>query len=358
MLLSPYALDVFGGVQEQALAMSRELSSRGERVVLFAPHAADATDYQTGAEVRRIGKVHSIAANGSRAPLNLSWSDSREVARQIRELQPRVIHFHEPFAPLLGWATLRHHRAPSVATFHRSGTGIDLRIGGPLLRRWRRHLDVNAAVSEAAARTAEAAYGISCDVLFNGFDVERFRAVARSIPSQPTILFLGRLEARKGAATLVSAVLDQHQSGDAPWRLLLAGDGPEMGALRALAGGDRDIEFLGRVSDERKRELLRSASLLVAPAWFGESFGMVLLEAMAAETTVVASDITGYREASGGMATLAPPRDAAALRRAIDSALSEGVRHGALEHAQNWSMSKLVDAYEALYERAARQFSH
>ncbi len=354
-LLCPYALSVPGGVQEQALAMSRELGRRGHEVLLVAPDARDDSSPDTPARVVRLGAVARIPANGSIAPLTLSLRAAGAARREVAGFDPDVVHLHEPFAPVLGYGVVRAHAAPSVATFHRSGGGPAVSLFAPALRRFARRLDATAAVSHAAADTARA-YGVTPTVLFNGFEVERFSEFERERHDGVTILFIGRLEARKGAAVAVDAVLGH---GRPDWRLVIAGDGPERAAILRRAAGDARVTLLGAVSDADKRRWLRRADVAVAPALSGESFGLVVLEAMASGTPVVVSDIDGYREAAGDAGVLVTPGDAVSLSHGIAQALVQHESRAAagLEHAAGWSMRSLVDRYEAVYASAAEAFT-
>ncbi len=358
-LVSPYALSVFGGVQEQVLAMSRELSRRGIHVQVIAPDGDDHAVYDTPARVERFGRIVSVPANGSRAPLTLSATASREAAHQVRDFNPQVVHFHEPFAPRVGWATLRAHRFAAVGTFHRSGAGPALSLTAPLLRRWARHLDVSVAVSEQAAVTATASCALSPSVLFNGFETQRFVEFAREPQPTTTVVVVGRLEERKGVAVAVAAVRGHNARGEEPWHLVVIGDGPERASLEASVGADEHVTFLGAVDDVEKRRWYRRADVVVAPATHGESFGLILLEAMASETSVVASDIPGYRDAAGTHAVLFDAGQSVSLERAIASALSRDDQSlvRAREYAQHWSMSRLVDDYLTQYQRAREHFT-
>jgi phosphatidylinositol alpha-mannosyltransferase len=358
-LVSPYALSVYGGVQDQVLAMSRELGRRDVEVLVVAPDRNDRVAHDTPATLVRLGRRVSVRANGSRAPLTLSASASRAARRALRDFAPDVVHFHEPFAPLLGFSALRAHEFASVATFHRNGGGPALTLSAPLLRLLARGLDVTAAVSVPAAATIARATGFSPQVLFNGFETERFVRTPRVRERDVILVCVGRLEQRKGVEVAVNAVRTHNDHARDQWRLVVIGDGPERSRLEALAGHDDNVIFEGAIPDEAKRAWLRRASALVAPALGGESFGLTLLEAMASETAVVASDIEGYREAAGGYATLFRAGDPGALERAITDALASETDEGltrAHEHAQRWSMSRLVDAYIDLYARAADVF--
>ncbi len=357
-IVSPYALSVYGGVQEQVLSMSRELSRRGVQVQVVAPDSRDSATYDTPARVERFGPVIRIPANGSRAPLTLSPLASQKALMRVREFQPQVVHFHEPFAPCVGWRILRTHHIASVGTFHRSGGGPAVTLAAPLLRRWAQHLDVSIAVSEQAARTALDSCGVTATVLFNGFESSRFVEFAREKQEVATIVVVGRLEARKGVATAVTAVREHNDCREDHWRLVVIGEGPERASLQAEAGADNAVVFLGALSDAEKRRWYRRADVLVAPATHGESFGLILLEAMASETPVVASDIPGYRDAAGSHAVLFAPGDSSSLQRAIETALARVDWSPTLarDHAQNWSMARLVDEYLAAYEQARQQF--
>ena len=358
-IVSPYALSAFGGAQEQALAMSRELTRRGHDVLLVAPDGHDHATYDTPAHVARFGAVLKVPANGSRAPLTLSPVASRGAARTVAHFGPDVVHFHEPFAPLLGWSALRAHAAPAVATFHRGGGGPALSLTKPLLRRLARRLDASAAVSASAAQTIKAACGIDATVLFNGFEMDRFVSSPRERGEDIVLLVLGRHEERKGIAHAINAVRSHNAKDEDSWRLIVLGDGPQRRPLEALAAGDSAIEFVGALDDEEKRRWLRRANALLAPSVGGESFGMILLEGMASETAVVASDIEGYHEAASGFATLFTPGDDESLERAIEKALTnespESIAN-AKAHANEWSMRTLMDRYEILYAKARESF--
>ena len=173
------------------------------------------------------------------------------------------------------------------------------------------------------------------------------------------MLFLGRHEPRKGLHVL----LDAFAMLDRPAVLWVAGDGPATEVQRRRHPPSDRVHWLGVLSEEEVASRLAGADVLCAPSLQGESFGMVLLEGMAAGCTVVASDIEGYRVAAGGHATLVPPGDAPALARALDAALAEAegpssteARKAATEYARNWSMETLAERYVDIYERAIEAY--
>jgi len=350
-IVSPYALDVFGGVQEQALGMSREFESRGIETLVISPEGGELIS-ETPARVVRFGGCVSVPANGSKAPITLSPTAAKRARQAIEKFDPEVVHFHEPFAPLVGYGELfsSSHRV-HVGTFHRSGGGPAYLLTRPLLRRVVRRLDALVAVSDRAADTLRSATGAESEVLFNGFEMNRFEPRPRT--DVPTVLFVGRFETRKGAHVAVEAVRGWRAAGGPNVQLIMAGQGPDAAKLQALAEGDPAINFVGAVSDEEKRRLLGMSSVLLAASLFGESFGMTLLEGMASGTAVVASDIDGYREAAGGHATLFSPNNPTDMRRAIMIALEQSSeeREAARRHAAAWSMERLADSYLSIYER-------
>jgi phosphatidylinositol alpha-mannosyltransferase len=256
---------------------------------------------------------------------------------------------------------------PIVATFHRSGRSAFYDTLKPLTRRLARRFSVRCAVSPAARATAEEALGGRYDVGFNGVEIDRFRGVDPwpDPGSGSTVLFLGRHEERKGLGVLLSAFEHLRQGDNAP-TLWVAGDGPQTAALRRAHPDAPDLHWLGVLSEEEKVRRLVAADVVCAPSLGGESFGMVLLEAMAARAVVGASDIDGYREAGGGHALLVPPDDASALAKGLDRALDRaldpegtpgpGGRQAWLDGgeawAAHWSMERLAEWYETRYRAA------
>jgi phosphatidylinositol alpha-mannosyltransferase len=213
-------------------------------------------------------------------------------------------------------------------------------------------LDVRCAVSEDARELAQRSLGGEYTLVFNGIEVEHFAKADPWPTSGPTIFFIGRHEPRKGLAVL----LDAMASLPSDVRLWVGGDGPETAELRAQHDGDRRIEWLGRIDDDEKASRLRGADVFCAPSLRGESFGVVLLEGMAAQTPVVASDLPGYRNVAraGSDAVLVPPGDAGALARAIEGVLAdatctESLVSSGFQRAEEFSMDNLARRYIELY---------
>tara|TARA_B110000014_G_scaffold68911_1_gene47032 strand:- start:617 stop:1270 length:654 start_codon:yes stop_codon:yes gene_type:complete len=208
------------------------------------------------------------------------------------------------------------------------------------------------AVSVDAATMARESLGGDYEVLFNGVEVQRSREATPWPTDGPTIFFVGRHEPRKGLAVLLDAMAGLGSDV----RLWVAGDGPQTEELRARVAGDVRVQWLGRISDEERTARIRGADVFCAPSLRGESFGVVLLEGMACDTPVVASEIPGYAKVArgGGDALLVPPGDAAALGTAIAKVLADPVLADRLvvagrERAEQFSMRRLANHYLEAY---------
>jgi phosphatidylinositol alpha-mannosyltransferase len=287
------------------------------------------------------------------APVSLSPLAAARVEGFVRHHRVDVVHLHEPLAPVAGYGVLLRRPAPVVATFHRSGGSAWYRALRPAVHRARHRIDVACAVSEAAAQTAAEALGGDYDVLFNGVDLEHFAsATARSTGGRPTVLFIGRHEERKGLGVLLEAF---GRLGDA--QLWVGGNGPQTADLRRRFPPSDRVRWLGVLTEAEKASALAGADVLCAPSLGGESFGVVLLEGMAARCVVVASDIEGYRQAVAGSAVLVPPGDPAMLAVALEKSLAATAAARAprldagVAQAAKWSMSALAAAYEERYRR-------
>jgi phosphatidylinositol alpha-mannosyltransferase len=216
---------------------------------------------------------------------------------------------------------------------------------------------VAVAVSAHAAATIAAASSLRPEVLFNGLDVAAFDATSPCATVAPTIAFVGRHEERKGLGILLEAL----SLLDLPIECWVVGDGPQRRELQQRYSGDRRVRWLGACDDAEVRARMKGADVVCVPSLRGESFGLVPLEAMAAGTAVVASDIDGYRDAVQGFGTLVAPGNAVALsvalRDAIGSPASQRSLAAARAHAHAWSMPALVDRYLPLYDEATERFS-
>jgi len=351
-LVCPYSLTIPGGVQGQVLGLARELRNLGHDARVLAPCDGPPPDAGT----TPLGRSIPFASNGSVAPLAPDVSCALRTIRARRDEQFEVLHRHEPLCPGPTTTALLLRDAPMLGTFHRSGPSSAYAALRPLVRWGANRLALRCAVSLEAQKTAADALGGDYELLFNGIEIERFAKATPTPTDGPTIVFVGRHEERKGLGVLLEAL----RSLPADVRVWVGGEGPQTAALREQYGGDQRISWLGRVSDDEKASLLAGADVFCAPSLHGESFGVVLLEAMAAGTPIVASDLDGYRlvARNGADAVLVPPGEPAALAAALQQVLSDGAEARRLvasgdARAAEFSMTNLAEAYLDRYQRIA-----
>ena len=250
--------------------------------------------------------------------------------------------------------TVTMHPAPLVGTFHRAGESVSYRIFQPILLWLASRIDRKVVVSKDALELAQSTLGGEFDILFNGVEEAVIAATEPTPTEGPTIFFCGRHEERKGLAVLLAAFAELPRDA----RLWIASDGPDGPPLQAAYASDTRISWLGRVSDPEKFARLRGASVFCAPSLHGESFGVVLIEAMAAGTTVVASALDGYRNVAtdGVDALLVEPGDVGALTTALtavlnDPQLADALRQAGLRRAKDFSMATLAAEYVRIYRQ-------
>jgi len=355
----PYSWDVPGGVQVHVRELSAHLRERGHEVRILAP----GRNSGKRDDAWIVGRAIPVRGNGSVARISFGPQVATVVARALREERPDVIHVHEPLVPSVSMHAVLNANAPVVATFH-SNVGrervssIWFKLAAPMVRPVWNRLARRIAVSDAARHSVTSRMGDGeLLIVPNGVDVARFAgAKPAELPGGRHLLFVGRLEERKGFPVAVAAFARLAERYP-DLRLLVVGDGSERDAVDDLAPAVRArVEMLGRVDDNRLAGYLRAATLYLGPATGGESFGIVLAEAMAAGLPIVASDIAGYRDVArnGREAVLVPPGDPDALVAAVgrvldDPALARSLGgSGALratDFAWDTVADRLVDVY-------------
>lgn len=361
-IVNPYALDVPGGVQLHVKGLAEHLLDEGHHVRVLAPSDEDAElpDYVDSA-----GKAVAVPYNGSVARLLFGPVTASRVGRWIERGKYDVLHVHEPFSPSLSMLAMMAGDGAVVGTFHSSTARSRVLLASmPLLEPHLEKLTGRIAVSREALRTIHRHEGGGDAVIIpNGVYVDRFanaqpRDEWRSAQGRPTVAFLGRLEEpRKGLAVLLAAlpaVLDAFPG----LRVLVAGPGDPTELCRdADPRAVAACEFLGMVSDEDKERLLVSVDAYVAPNTGGESFGIILVEAMSAGAPVIASDLASFADVleDGADGVLFRNEDAADLARCIvdvlgDALLRETLSERGRQRSRvfDWSRvaADIVDVYE------------
>jgi len=359
-------------VNRHVEALAEEFLGRGHDVRVLAPfdppdrlsrvaHRASAEDRERPDYLIPMGRTIGFNANGAVSNLSASFRNGYlKTRREVRADDYDVIHIHEPIVPLVGWNAALATKTPAVGTFHAYSTkALSNRIGTALgARRVFNRLSARIAVSEAAAWTGRRWYGGRYEIIPNGVDM----AAAPAGPKPPSdhlrVLFVGRAEDRKGLPILLSAfgALAEH----VPCRLTVIGaDHDEV--LRYLADPEtmEHIDIHGRVSGDLLWSRLHEADVLCAPSLSGESFGMVLTEAFAAGTPVVASAIAGYSDVvtDGVDGVLVPPGDPQRLAEELQRAYHEPERLremgvAARISAERYAWPRVADRVTEVYERA------
>ncbi|MGW3241132.1 glycosyltransferase family 4 protein [Streptomyces sp. NPDC001070] len=356
-IVSPYSWDVPGGVQFHIRDLAEHLIALGHQVSVLAP--AD-DDTPLPPYVVSSGRAVPVPYNGSVARLNFGFLSAARVRRWLHEGAFDVIHVHEPSSPSLGLLTCWAAQGPIVATFHTSNPRSRAMIAAyPILQAALEKISARIAVSEYARRTLVEHLGGDAVVIPNGVDVGFFaRAEPKAEWQGQTIGFIGRIdEPRKGLPVLMKA-LPKILAERPRTRLLVAGRGDEAEAVEDLPREMRDrVEFLGMVSDEDKARLLRSVDLYVAPNTGGESFGIILVEAMSAGAPVLASDLDAFRQVLDGGAAgeLFPNEDPDALAVSAVRLLGDAERRAELRelgsrHVRRFDWSVVAADILAVYE--------
>ncbi|MDO5719789.1 MAG: glycosyltransferase family 4 protein [Actinomycetaceae bacterium] len=357
-IVCPYSFDVHGGVQFHVRDLAEELIRRGHDVSVLAPAEEEVPAYVTA-----VSGSYSVPYNGSVAKLSLSPLAFRATRLWLEEGQFDVVHIHEPLAPSISLFALALATSPIVATFHTSmDSSRALRVAAPVLAPLLERIRGRIAVSQEARRTLIQHQGGDAVIIPNGVYTAAYEA-ARPIDAwaerddRPIISFLGRLdEPRKGLRILLGAI-DEVREAHPGARFLIAGRGSNDQAAQHGRSHDRNLEFLGGISDEEKESLFSGSTIYVAPQTGGESFGIVLVEAMAAGACVVASDIEAFRLvlADGDVGYLFATGDSHDLAHTLIRALDEREQTTQLalkgqEYARRFDWSVVTDDILQIYQ--------
>ncbi|HEU0167565.1 MAG TPA: glycosyltransferase family 4 protein [Chloroflexota bacterium] len=357
-LVSPYDYSAAGGVQEHVAQLDAQFRSMGHDVVVLTPNSRDGREEHHD-NVISLGRVTPLRINGSTARITLSMWLTHRVRQILREEQFDVLHIHEPLMPALPLTVLRCSETVNIATFHAHGqsyaSNLGYLVGKRIVRNRVRKLDGRIAVSNTARQFVEKYFPGDYTVIPNGINLEWWQRPAKPIErfadGRPNVLFLGRLENRKGLKYLIRAFQQVRQEVPGA-RLIVAGEG------RLRAGFERyvwrhdleaDVFFTGFVPAEERPRYFATADVYCAPSTGQESFGIVLLEAMASGKAIVASNIDGYREVVSNRreGLLVPVRDADGIAEGLIELLThadrrEEMAQQGLRTVQQYSWSRVA----------------
>ncbi|MBJ7600219.1 glycosyltransferase family 4 protein [Candidatus Nephthysia bennettiae] len=364
-LVSPYDYTHPGGVTEHIRQLGTWLRQLGHDVRTFAPSSRRDAEIDTP-DFYRIGRVFSLPANDSVARITLSFHMARRVADILESERFDVLHFHEPFMPALPLTLLPMSHAPHVATFHAfAKSNLGYYYGRPILKQYLKHIDASIAVSPPARDFVQHYFPrLEPRVIPNGIDVERFRPGQTPIhhlrDNCVNVLFVGRLEKRKGLPDLLRAY-EYLQQRVPRSRLIVVGDGPMRGKLDSFVSSHRleNVVMAGYVPDQVLPRYYSSADIACFPATGGESFGLVLLEAMAAGLPVVATEIPGYMSVveAGTDSVTVRPKSPGELGLALtvlarDAMLRRRLGEAAQAKAQRFSWREVAVQVIEVYQEA------
>jgi phosphatidylinositol alpha-mannosyltransferase len=375
-LVSPYDYATPGGVNEHIKGLSHALRAQGHTTKILAPNSADT--YNIPDDVYALGSVTPIPANGSIARISLSPDLGRTIKAILRTERFDIMHLHEPLVPTVPWLVLRASTMPNVGTFHAFGDYSGYyTMTRPILRPFFNRLDGRIAVSSSARDFVSEYFDAEYEIIPNGVDVARFGTPRPPMPfmrdGRPTILFTGRFdEHRKGLKWILQA-LPYVELYFPDLRLVVAGQGdletmsdwlplrdytrPQRTIYRS-AGSALEIEFVGFVPAEDLPRYYQSCDVYCAPSTGGESFGIVLLEAMSAGAPVLASRIPGYAAVltHGREGFLADPKSPPSIAAGLIRLLSDSTLRGQMSEAgrrtaRNYDWPIIAERVAAYYER-------
>ena len=375
-MVSPYDFAWPGGVNSHVSQLSAQLRQRGHEVSVIAPLSSSNCFGQQAPDSQLIpmGSTVSVSAGGSKARVALDPRLYPRVRSLMRQRRFDVVHLHEPLAPILPWMVMQHSQAVNVGTFHAFSEKQRLyRFGRIAVARWQRRLHGRIAVSAAARDFVSPHFpGYCYRVIPNGIDYQRF-ADAEPFPQlldgRTNLLFVGRKDERKGLRYLLEACLAIIERIE-NLRLIIVGPGAPDQRCAALIDrissyASAELVITGLVSSNDLPRYYASADVFCSPATGGESFGIVLLEAMAAGAVVVASDITGYRDVVShdvdGL--LVAPRDPSAIANTVmqvvdNPGLSKRLSGGGKQTALKYTWQRVAADVESYYSQCIKEAKH
>jgi phosphatidylinositol alpha-mannosyltransferase len=368
-IVCPYNILKGGGVQEHVKALQAELITRGHDVKIITPLPRDVEDPNLP-NIIFIGTSSDFKSPTNTVAQISVYVNGDKIDEMLEREQFDILHFHEPWMPDLSRQILQRSEAINIATFHAKIPETLMsrsiaKVVTPYMKSVLKYFHLYTAVSESGAEYARSLTDDPIAIVPNGIDLDAYHLPAkRKDPSGlKSILYIGRLEKRKGVKYLLQAYKLLSEA-DPDVKLIIAGDGPDRERLELLTEDLdlKNVEFIGYISNEQKHELLASSDLFCSPAVYGESFGIVLLEAMATGLVTVAGNNSGYRDLMSGLGALSivDPHDAEEFARRLKLLLSEPKlrklwQAWATEYVQQYSYKNIVDEYEKHYAQIMRR---
>lgn len=373
-IVCPYNYYRHGGVQICVKEIADELEKRGHTVKILAPRPRKKPATEDSRVVLIGGSTEFNTPFATKSDLGLSASNEK-IDQLLAAENFDVLHFHEPGAPVLPVQVLSRSQTCNVGTMHAALPGGMMtksyqKMMAPLAKYVESHLHAVTAVSEIARITAQTYLPnniVDITIVPNGINIADYapKAAQKQSSKIKTIVYIGRLEKRKGVRYLLEAYALLRQDHE-DVRLIIAGDGDLRSSLEAKVKkySIPDVSFAGFVSEEEKVRLMQTADIYCSPALYGESFGIVLLEAMAAGCVVVAGNNPGYASVMTGRGrlSLVTPTETTDFAQRLelmlyDKDIRELWLNWAKTYVQQYDYSKVVDQYEATYRKALKIYT-
>lgn len=367
-LVCPYNIFKNGGVQECVRALQSEYAAHGHEATIITPRPV-------GVETESFDGIRLVGASRDmKSPLHTTAQvsvtlDSTAIDALLEDMEFDIIHFHEPWVPIVSRQILTRSHAVNVATFHAKLPETMMsktleKVITPYTRSILKYIDAFTAVSDAAAEYARSLSDAPMTLIPNGIDIEKFSSnPTKAKRADNLVVYVGRLEKRKGVSYLIDAfAILQREMPDA--RLVIAGDGPDRVKLETQVKeyGLDNVEFLGFIDEAVKIELLHQATVFCSPALYGESFGIVLLEAMAAGAVTVAGNNPGYAGVmqDKGSISLVNVKDTAEFGRRLsllmrDTELRELWSKWAADYVRQFNYTHIAELYLETYKQALKE---
>jgi phosphatidylinositol alpha-mannosyltransferase len=369
-LVCPYSMNKHGGVQEVVLALKAGLANKGHDVKIITPKPWGSETAEQIEQDMIFTGTSTDFRSVSHTTVQISSTENNEKTDAILAAEKfDVLHFHEPWIPFLSQQLLQRSNAVNIATFHSKVhdalmTRTVMKVVNPYLKSVMKYIHELTAVSNSAADFVAGLTDKHIEIIPNGIDLIKYRPKRiKKDPNEKMILFIGRLDRRKGVRYLLRAfqLFAQENPGV---KLVIAGDGHERERLGLMAEDLKlhNVEFLGFISEEHKLELLSQADIFCSPALFGESFGIVLLEAMAMNTVVVAGNNSGYCDVMQGVGALSivNPEDTPEFARRLSTLMHEKEIRQVWQtwskaYVKQYNYPKIVNKYEAFYKDSIKE---
>lgn len=366
-LVCPYSVAHGGGVQEVVYALQAELSKRGHEAYIITPEPLNYDPkFIADKNILFVGQSSDLNSP-THTTMQVSAGLNEHIDELLDEYNFDVLHFHEPWVPMVSRQIISRSKCPNIATSHATlpGTPVSrtiIKMVTPYARSVLKFIDAYTAVSEPASEFIRSLGVKKIDMVPNGIELKNFTSHAKLKPGNKnkTIFYVGRLENRKGVNYLIKAmaVLCERRP---EVRLIIAGSGPDRKKLELLTKNlelTKSIKFVGFISDAEKLNYLKTADLACFPALYGESFGIVLLEAMASGLVTVAGNNPGYASVLKdlGALSLVNPKDSLQFAHRLELMLYEEDlrklwRNWAKANVEQYDYKNITDQYEEIYKR-------